>query len=153
MIAAQILAPVVMISTCAIMLNGLIIHYNSLGERARVMHRERLSLLSQNDDYAHELNHIINDLLKHHHQVHDVLILLYLSISVFIFDMLVIALELSNPLPWLNQLVTIIFLLGLGILLYSVVLISIELGTSHESLQLEAHRNCSLCKKINKSTI
>ena len=106
MIAAQILAPVVMISTCAIMLNGLIIHYNSLGERARVMHRERLSLLSSatnknliDDDYAHELNHIINDLLKHHHQVHDVLILLYLSISVFIFDMLVIALELSNPLP------------------------------------------------------
>ena len=40
-----ILAPVVMISSCAIFLNGLITRYESTSVRMRAMHRERLELL------------------------------------------------------------------------------------------------------------
>jgi hypothetical protein len=40
-----ILAPVVMITCCGIFLNGLITRYNSMSDRIRAMHHERLELL------------------------------------------------------------------------------------------------------------
>lgn len=38
-----VIAPVVMITACAIMLNGLIVRYASLGERLRSAHQEHLN--------------------------------------------------------------------------------------------------------------
>jgi hypothetical protein len=40
-----ILAPVVMITSCVLLLNGLLTHYEVISARMRTMHRERLELL------------------------------------------------------------------------------------------------------------
>ena len=40
-----ILAPVVMITACALLLNGLLSRYDALNARLRIMGRERLDLL------------------------------------------------------------------------------------------------------------
>jgi len=153
-----IIAPVVMITACGIMLNGLMVRYSWLSDRARSMHQERLNLLEldlnqhkSKGERLHHLDHLLPDLLHHHHQVHDVLVLIYLSISVFMLDMLVIALATANDMAWLNQLVVLVFLVGVGILLVGTVLIAYELRTSHDSIQLEVHQNCRLCKKPRRS--
>ncbi len=44
-----ILAPVVMISSCAIFLNGLLGHYRDISAPLRAMHRERLEFLQTVD--------------------------------------------------------------------------------------------------------
>jgi len=152
-----IIAPVVMITACGIMLNGLMVRYSWLSDRSRAVYQERLGLLEldliespANDDRLHHLNHLLPDVLKHHHQVHDVLVLIYLAIVFFVLDMLFIALAIANNSLWLNQLVIIIFLAGIAILLVGMLLIAHELRTSHRSLQLEVHQNCQLCTKSRR---
>ncbi len=152
-----ILAPVVMITACGIMLNGLMGRYTWLTDRVRSVHQERLSLLdldlSQHQSKRERLphvEHVLADLLNHHHQVHDVLVLTYLSILFFMLDMLVIALTISNDIMWLHQLVLIVFLIGVGILFVGMALIAYELRTSHYSVQLEVNQNCRLCQKAHR---
>lgn len=155
-----IIAPVVMITACAIMLNGLIVRYASLGERLRSAHQEHLNLLETDLNKNHlkaerllDLEHLLPDLLRHHHLVHNVLVVIYISILVFMLDMLLIALAVSVSASWLSQLVIVVFLTGVGILFWGMVLIAYELSTSHHSLQLEVHRTCQLCNhKRNRIT-
>jgi hypothetical protein len=152
-----IIAPVVMITACGIMLNGLMIRYSWLSDRSRSVDQERLGLVELNliespekSDRLHHLNHLLPDILKHHHQVHDVLVLIYLAIVCFVLDMLFIALAIANNSSWLNQLVIIIFLAGIAILLIGMVLIAHELRTSHHSIQLEVHQSCRLCTQSHR---
>ncbi len=162
-----IIAPVVMITACSIMQNGLIVYYNSLGERLRRVDGEILSLIEANlgrsltkselpldsetqasyqDDRLHHLeHHLLPDLFHRHHLLHDVLGLVYLAILTLILDMLTIAISVITGIDWLAQIVLGIFLIGVGILFVAVVLVSSELRTSHASIQLETHRNCLLC--------
>ena len=155
-----ILAPVVMITACGLILNGLLARYASIGDRLRLVNQERLNLLeldlSQNRfkaDRLHELDRILPDLLRHHHLVHDVLVLVYLAILVFMLDMLVIALAISTLISWLSQFVVIVFLIGIGILFWGMVLIAHELRTSHRSIQFEVHRTCQLCRKSSSNSV
>ncbi len=147
-----IIAPVVMITACGIMLNGLMVRYSWLSDRSRAVYQERLGLLELDvmesqpkSERLHHLNHLLPDMLKHHHQVHDVLVLIYLAIACFVLDMLCIALAIANDSSWLNQLVIVIFLAGIAILLVGMLLIAHELRTSHHSIQLEVHQSCRLC--------
>ncbi|GBO55684.1 hypothetical protein APA_3835 [Pseudanabaena sp. lw0831] len=164
-----IIAPVVMITACSIMQNGLIAHYNSLEERIRQVNHKIISLLetdlSQNSiktelpenldsqlalkaDRLHHLeHHLLPHLFHRHHILHDVLGLVYLAILTQILDMLVIAIAVTTDVGWLSQLVLGVFLIGIGILFAGIVLVSYELRTSHESIQLETHHNCQQCKQ------
>jgi hypothetical protein len=148
-----IIAPVVMITTCAIVVNGLIVRYGSLGDRLRTVNQGLSDL--QESDLTHnrnkaprlqELEFMLRDLLKHHHFVHDALVLIYISILVFMLDMLVIAIAVATNVSWLSQMALIVFLGGVAILFAGMVLIAYELRTSHYSIQLEVHRTCRLCR-------
>ena len=152
-----IIAPVVMLTTCGIILNGLMVRYTWLTDRVRSVNQERLNLLNVEGDQhqsqrdrLHHVEHVVSDLLRHHHQVHDVLVLIYLAILVFMLDMLVIALATANDAEWLHQLVIIVFLGGISILLTGMVLIAQELRTSHHSIQLEVNQSCRICKKPHR---
>ena len=76
-----ILAPVVMITACAIIQNGLIAHYTAISNHLRSVNQELLSLseldLSTSDSKAihrHDLEHLLlPDLLRRSHLVHHVL--------------------------------------------------------------------------------
>ncbi|HEY9654235.1 MAG TPA: DUF2721 domain-containing protein [Crinalium sp.] len=149
-----IIAPVVTITACAIVINGLIVRYGSLGDRLHTINQELSDL--QESDLAHnrhkaqkrvqELESLLRDLLKHHHFVHDALVLTYTSILVFMLDMLVIAIAVATNVSWLAQMALIVFLGGVAVLFGGMVLIAYELRTSHYSIQLEVHRTCRLCR-------
>ncbi len=70
----------------------------------------------------------------------------YTSILVFMLDMLVIAIAVATNVSWLSQMVLIVFLGGVAVLFWGMVLIAYELRTSHYSIQLEVHRTCRLCR-------
>ena len=148
-----IIAPVVTITACAVLVNGLIVRYGSLGDRLRTINQGLSDL--QESDLAHnrdkaqrlqELESLLRDLLKHHHFVHDALVLTYTSILIFMLDMLVIALAVATNVSWLSQMALIVFLGGVAVLFGGIVLIAYELRTSHYSIQLEVHRTCRLCR-------
>jgi hypothetical protein len=145
------IAPVVMITACAIILNGLIVRYNTLGDRLRAVSRDLRMLQdgeresASNAERMHDFEYLLSDLLRHHHLAHDALVLIYISILIFMIDMLVIAIAISIHVTWLAQLVWIVFLIGVGVLFWGMVIIAHELRTSHHSVQFEVHRNCRLC--------
>jgi Protein of unknown function (DUF2721) len=148
-----IIAPVVTITSCAVMVNGLMIRYGSLGDRLRIINQGLSDL--QESDLAHnrdkaqrvqELESLLRDLLRHHHLVHDALVLTYTSILIFMLDMLVIAIAVAANVSWLSQMALIVFLGGVAVLFGGIVLIAYELRTSHYSIQLEVHRTCRLCR-------
>ena len=148
-----IIAPVVTITTCAIVVNGLIVRYGSLGDRLHAVNQE-LSNLQESDlapnghkaQKVQELESLLRDLLRHHHFVHDALVLTYTSILVFMLDMLVISIAVATNVNWLAQMALIVFLSGVTVLFGGMVLIAYELRTSHYSIQLEVHRTCRLCR-------
>jgi len=154
-----IIAPVVMLTTCGIMLNGLIVRYSWLSDRVRLVQQERLDLMDMDlsksrskSERFHQLTHLLHDFLKHHHQVHGVLVLIYLSILIFMLDMLLIAAAISNGGQWLHQLVVVVFLVGIAVMFLGMVLIAYELRTSHHSIQLEVRHGCELCQKSHRTT-
>ena len=76
-----IVAPVVMISSCALILNGLLARYGAINDRLRLMTHERLELLrtDKNDpltaERVSEIDRQIPILLHRHKQLHDAVLL------------------------------------------------------------------------------
>ncbi len=149
-----IIAPVVMITSCALLLNGILARYAIIEGRLQATHVEKLGsnakgTSEKESDLARDLylEQVIPDLLRHHHLLHEGLERVYLAILIFMFDMLAIAVAVMTAWPWINQLVVIVFLIGLGVLLWGLVYIAEEIRISHVSVQLEVDRRCAECEK------
>jgi hypothetical protein len=150
-----ILAPVVMVSACSILVGGLQAHYASINDRLRAMARERLDLLrslraeavrgsEERDTLAlerlEEIDHQIPVLLRRHRQVHDAVLAVYCAILIFVASMFVIACAAAVNTDWTATAALLVFLAGVAALLVGVVLITVEVRTSHRALQYEAGR-------------
>src|SRR5258708_9185573 len=96
-----ILAPVVMVSACAILLGRLQTRYGAINDRLRTIARERLELLQSDrsstrerlaDERLTQLDTQIPLLLAHHKLAHHAVLTVYCAVVVFVLDMFVIAL-------------------------------------------------------------
>ena len=111
-----IVAPVVMITSCALILNGLLSRYAAINDRLRLMAHERLELLHAehsdrlNEEHLAEIDHQIPDLLHRHRQTHDAVLLTYCAIFLFILTMLAIALLVTSAANWMASVVLLLFL-------------------------------------------
>lgn len=147
-----ILAPVVMVTACALVLNGVLSRYAAVNDRLRALSRERLDWLRSGpearDDLAaerlEEIDEQIPELVRHHKLLHDGALGVYFAVAVFIADMFVIALAAVTGAAWLATAALVIFLAGTGVLLFGVVLTALEIRTSHRAVQGEATRVAGL---------
>jgi hypothetical protein len=144
-----ILAPVVMVSACAILITGLLNRYSAINDRLRLMARERLDLLADTKtSITHErlgqVDAQIPLLLGRHKLAHDSVLAVYVAIAIFIADMFVIALGAVMYADWIGATVLLLFLLGIGFMMYGVVLTTLEVRTSHQALYYEIMRVAAL---------
>ncbi len=149
-----ILAPVVMVTACAILAGGLLTRYGVINDRLRAIAHERLDLLRARASAAQpdplmgerlaELDAQVPGLLHRHRQARDALLNTYGASLVFIADMFVIALEATTGWAWLPSVVLILFLAGVGLLFIGLLLIVLEVRTSHEAVTYEVRRVTSL---------
>ena len=93
-----ILAPVVMVTSCAILLGGLLGRYAAINDRLRAMNRERLDLwyAGATQDAFHmerlrEIDAQMPDLLRRHKFVHNSVLAIFAAILIFVASMFVIA--------------------------------------------------------------
>jgi hypothetical protein len=145
-----ILAPVVMVTACAILAGGLLTRYAAINDRLRAITRERLDLLragangAQRDplmsERLEELDAQVPGLLHRHQQARDALLSNYGASLIFIADMFVIALAATTGTAWLPTLVLIVFLAGIAVLFVGLMLILLEVRTSHEAVHYEVRR-------------
>ena len=142
-----ILAPVVMVSACAIFVGGLLSHYESINGRMRTMARERLELLRNPVDGDRflterlgELDVQLPQLLHRHALVHHALLAAYSGILILVASMCAIAFSAVTAAEWLVALVLAMFVAGILAILLSVVLIALEVRTSQRAVAFEVQR-------------
>jgi hypothetical protein len=159
-----ILAPAVMITSCAILVSGVLAHYAELNDRLRALVRERLELLRGPDGslglaaIAHdafklerlgEIDAQLPSLLHRHGLVHRSVLAIYLAILIFVLSMLAIAVAVvpsAQGSVTLAMVALVIFLIGTVALLTGMLLISIEIRTSNAAVRFEVERVMGLGK-------
>jgi hypothetical protein len=156
-----ILAPVVMISSAAIILNGLLTHYGEVNSRIRAMNRERFDILhllaSSGTDTQlirqrlDAIDHQIPDLLDRHHVIHDAILALYYAVVILVGSMFVVAAAALTDHPVLAGGVLALLLLGTAVLLYALVLITREIRRSRRSIVYEAQSTLNLAPQSEAS--
>lgn len=145
-----IIAPVVMVTACAVILNGLLTRFATINERLRSMTHERLELLRtpDSDGFAieriAEIDEQIPRVLQRHKLGHDAVFGVYSAMVIFLGDMFVIALALFINEGWLATLALLVFLGGICAVIYGVSLTLREIFISLSSVTYEVKRVTSL---------
>lgn len=150
-----ILAPVVMVTTCAILLRGLFTHYAAVNDRMRLMARERLTLIWQTEQFdsghppptatlvterLREIDRQLPPLLSRHLLIRDVIVGVYGAILLYLATMLSIAVAVASRSPLIATLTLAVFLAGTAILFVAMVLIAWEIWISHRAVHYEVNR-------------
>lgn len=154
-----ILAPVVMVTSCAILANGILSRYASINDRMRALTKERLDLLRGTDgsmnmsavmgdsfkiERLREIDEQLPRLLHRHRLVHNSALATYLAILIFVASMLAIALAVLPNSVTMAIVALVVFLAGTIMLLVGVLLISSEVRTSNNEIRYEVVRVLSL---------
>ena len=145
-----ILAPVVMVTACAILAGGLLTRYAAINDRLRAIARERLDLLragagaAQRDSFTterlEELDAQVPGLLHRHKQARDAVLGIYAASLVFIGNMFLIALAAATQSEWLANAVLLVFLAGIATLFAALLQTVLEARTSHQAVHYEVRR-------------
>ncbi|HEX6817684.1 MAG TPA: DUF2721 domain-containing protein [Ktedonobacterales bacterium] len=152
-----ILAPVVMVSACAILTGGILSHYGAINDRLRALTHERLQLLRgphgalasreqvmSLDAYSRERLTEIDtqtpQLLARHGLVHHGILATYLAILGFIGSMFVIALAAISSSPVVASVAVCVFLASTAILLIGIAQVARDIRLSQISVEYEAQR-------------
>ena len=147
-----IIAPVVMVTTCSILLGGLLSHYAALNDRLRGMARERLDLLRGSRptedtitiERFDEIDTQVPELLRRHKLLRDAVLAVHSAILIFVADMFVIAVAAVTEFAGSASAVLVVFLAGTAALLLGVLMTAIEIRSSHRAVEFEAQRVLTL---------
>lgn len=147
----MILAPVVMVSACAILQSGLLARYAAINDRLRAMAAERLALLRLApgvDPFAaerfQEIAGQVPGLLHRHMLARNAVLAVYSAVFSFVLDMVLIAASVLVGSNLAAGAVLIVFLLSTIILLLGVSFAVVEVRSSQADVHYEVRRVMSL---------
>lgn len=145
-----IIAPVVLITACAIIQGGILGRYMYLGQRMRLLAQERLELLHSNKmedsfyrERVQEIDSQIPLLIRRHRLLQNGVTLVYSAILIFLISMFAIALSVASNFGELATFALVLFLTGTGILLVGVIAAIKEIRMSHQAICYEISRIAS----------
>jgi hypothetical protein len=154
-----ILAPVVMLSACAVLLNGLLGRYAVIDDRLRAMTHERLDLLrgasgsplvrvAEADPLTRErvaeIDRQVPQLLLRHRRAQDAVLALYSASLVFVGTIFLIApAAFADSVP-LGTAALVVFLAGTLALFLGVLQTAREIRISRRAIAFEVERVLSL---------
>ncbi len=143
-----ILAPVVMVSTCAIVLGSLLSRYAFLNDRLRALSQEHRALAlagahagaeppgpaalpSLPAQRLQEIEAQLPNLVRRHALLRKSVLSVNYATIVFFLDMFVIAVAAQGSVvTWLGELALLVFLAGTGLTAFGILLSTLELRTS-----------------------
>jgi hypothetical protein len=148
-----IIAPVVLITACAIIQGGILGRFIYVGQRVRGLAHERLDLLHSgkiNDAFAlerlQEIDRQVPLLKQRHHLLQTSVLLIYSAIAVFIVSMFALALSVASTTGAIAAMALLCFLVGTCLLLLGVIYAGQEVRMSHQAICYEVNRITSLSK-------
>lgn len=142
-----IIAPVVLITACALIQNAILGRYAAIGQDMRSLTLERLQLLRSDEakdlyyqERMQEIDRQIPLLTRRHRLLQNTVLVVYGSISIFLINMFAIALTVAIGSDAAATFALLLFLLGTGVLLLGVFLTTIEVQMSHRAICYEVGR-------------
>lgn len=136
-----ILAPVVLMTVCAILAQAILGPYTAINARLRALARERLDRVAgdgESDALRRERIHLVEAqiprLLHHHRRLRDALQALYAAEGIFITSMFLIAAAALAASTMLATVALGVFLLGAGVLFVGGLLTALEVRSAHTAL-------------------
>ena len=142
-----IIAPVVLITACALIQNAILVRYAAVGQYMRSLALERLQLLRSREitdlfflERLQEIDRQIPLLTQRHRLLQNVILIIYGSISIFLMNMFAIAFTVAIGSDVAATFTLILFLLGTGVLLTGVFLTTLEIHISHRVICYEVGR-------------
>jgi uncharacterized protein with HEPN domain len=157
-----ILAPVVMVSSCVLFLNGVLQRYSAITDRMRAMHLERLEILRMTADSVsgalenlgalnsirvHEIEEQLPHLLWRHKMIHRAALVVDFAVLTFVACMFIIALAALMNSGLVATIALLCFLLGTAALLVGVILKTVEFYQSYREVMFEVMHGLGLGKK------
>lgn len=146
-----IIAPVVLITACAIIQGRVLGRFVYVGQRLRSLANERLELLHKGKmedafslERLQEIDRQIPLLKQRHRLLQRSVLLIYAAIIIFLITMFVIALSVALDAGSIAALALSCFLLGTSLLLIDVILAGQEIRMSHRAMCYEIDRISSL---------
>jgi hypothetical protein len=146
-----IIAPVVLITACAIIQGSILGRFMYVAQRMRALANERLELLhtgKMEDAFTlerlQEIDRQIPLLTGRHRLLQKAVLLIYSAILVFLFTMFVIALSVASNAGGIAASALICFLVGNCFLLVGVIFAGQEIRMSHQAICYEVTRIASL---------
>jgi hypothetical protein len=148
-IIGVILAPVVMITSCSIFMNGLFTRYESVSARMRSLHRERLDLIDQTRPggagaaTSHQRRRIdeierqLPGLLRRHRLIRNAVMAVSTSLLILVGSMFLIAAAETTGWVVVAGLALLAFLLGTAAFLAGVAIAAFELWHSQREVEYE----------------
>jgi hypothetical protein len=159
-IVSLILAPVVMISSTTLLLNGILGRYENVSARMRVLYQERLQLLLNasgdivsaddvvrkiNRERICEIDQQIPTLMLRHKILHYAVLVVDIAILIFVVDMLVFGFsDIEKGAVWLDVASLLVFVAAMATLLLGIALTAIEIHRSHHEVLHEAQQGLDL---------
>ncbi|KAF3883990.1 MULTISPECIES: DUF2721 domain-containing protein [Nostocales] len=155
-IIQTIIAPTVLITACAIILNGIIGQYNTIGSRLSSLAHERLELLQKNafEDFLgrerlQEIDIQLPTLGHRYRLLQYTALIIHASVMIFLLTMVAIAISVSLSSQWFASSAVILFFSGILVLILGLLLIAIEIRISHKAVCYEVKRISALCNSMN----
>ena len=148
-----ILAPVVMVTACGLLLNGMLAHYTAINDRLRRLAAERLglALVTPADDHGAlarerltEIDHQVPMLIDRHRQVHHAILLVYTAVVTLVLSMFIIGAAALADSDTMGTVALLVFLAATAAVLAGAGLMALEVRSSHASVAYEAMRAVGL---------
>ncbi len=157
----QIVAPVVMVTACAIVISGMMTQYGAINDRIRSLDHERLDLLRSGlaagtldvvaQERIEEIDVQVPRLVHRHEQVQIAILLAYGAILCLVATMISIA--IATRVSQVATVTLVLFLGGVVTLLTSIAWMARGIRCSHDAISFEAQkvRGLSLSSLREKS--
>lgn len=157
-----IVAPVVMVTSCALFLNGLLQRYYAISSTMRMMHRERFDLLRATGksftaalasidgvtaERLREIETQLPNMLIRHNLIQQAVLFVDVAILVFVLSMFAIAVANMTSSYWMVIVALLCFLAGMGVLLIGVAITTLEVYRSQRELTYEIQHGLNLGKE------
>lgn len=152
---ATIIAPVVMITACAILISGMLAQYAQINDRLRSFSKERLGLLRTEDGglarvaelrgaYAKErlgeLDAQIPRLLRRYRMVHNAVLTMYCAVLLFVVTMFAIAAAYGLQSSGWATAALLLFLAGMVTMLVGIGAQAVYVYGANASVRYETQR-------------
>lgn len=157
----SILAPVVMITACALLLNNIGAQYTNFGNQVRSLAFDRIDTLQKLSDHPQDpsfleakleiINWELTHLQKHHQSLHNAMMMIYLAIIACLICMFILGFSVVLTTVWIERAALFSFLAGMINLFIGMFLLTRCFQGSHQLEGLVVQKTCHLSRHISQS--